>query len=137
MLGNNIDAVTWPKCGEIDIMENKGSQPTVISGAIHGPGYSGGNPVAKSYTFLNGRVDTDFHVYGVEWGKDYINFYVDNVLYNQITPNSKGVNGEWVFNSHPFYLLLNLAVGGNFDGNPNATTTFPQRMIVDYVRVYQ
>ena len=118
-------------------MENKGSQPTVISGAIHGPGYSGGNPVAKSYTFLNGRVDTDFHVYGVEWGKDYINFYVDNVLYNQITPNSKGVNGEWVFNSHPFYLLLNLAVGGNFDGNPNATTTFPQRMIVDYVRVYQ
>jgi len=137
MLGNNIDTATWPQCGEIDIMEVRGSQPTVTTSAIHGPGYSKTNPVTKAFTFTNNRVDTDFHVYGVEWEKDYINFYVDNVLYNQLTPTSKGVNGEWVFNSNPFFLLLNLAVGGKFDGNPNADTTFPQRMIVDYVRVYQ
>ena len=137
MLGNNIDTVNWPQCGEIDILENKGSQPTIISSALHGPGYSGGNPVFKSYTFTNTRVDTDFHIYGIEWGPSYVNFYVDNVLYNQITPDNDKVTGEWVFNSNPFYMLLNLAVGGNFDGAPNSSTVFPQTMLVDYFRVYQ
>lgn len=135
MLGNNIDTDTWPQCGEIDILENKGSQPTIISSALHGPGYFGGNPVLKSYTFTNTRVDTEFHIYGIEWGPNYVNFYVDDVLYNQITPDK--VPGEWVFNSNPFYMLLNLAVGGNFDGAPNAQTIFPQTMLIDYVRVYQ
>jgi beta-glucanase (GH16 family) len=135
MLGNNINAVSWPQCGEIDIMENKGSQPTVISGAIHGPGYSGGNSILKSYTFPTSRVDTEFHIYGVEWDENYINFYVDSVLYKQMTPAD--VTGEWVFNSNPFFMLLNVAVGGNFDGSPNAGTVFPQSMLVDYVRVYQ
>lgn len=137
MLGNNIDTATWPLCGEIDIMENKGSQPTIISSAIHGPGYSGGNPAFKSYTFANSRVDTEFHIYGIEWGPKYINFYVDDVLYNQLTPQSTNVTGEWVFDENPFFMLLNLAVGGNFDGAPAASTTFPQTMLVDYVRVYQ
>lgn len=134
MLGNNIDSVSWPQCGEIDIMENKGSQPVTISGAVHGPDYFGGSSIFKSYSFLNSRVDTEFHVYGIEWGPNYVNFYVDNVLYNQITPNK--VTGEWVFNSNPFYMLLNLAVGGSFDGAPNSQTRFPQTMLVDYVRVY-
>ena len=135
MLGNNIDTATWPLCGEIDIMENKGSQPVTISGAVHGPGYSGGSSILKSYTFSNSRVDSDFHIYGIEWDENYVNFYVDNVLYNQITPEN--VTGEWVFNANPFYMLLNLAVGGNFDGAPNSSTVFPQTMMVDYVRVYQ
>jgi beta-glucanase (GH16 family) len=135
MLGSNIDTVTWPLCGEIDIMENKGSQPVTISSALHGPGYSGGTPISKSYTFPSSRVDTEFHVYGVEWGENYINFYVDDVLYNQITPAD--VTGEWVFNDNPFYMLLNLAVGGNFDGAPNTQTRFPQTMYIDYVRVYE
>ena len=134
LLGNNIDQVNWPNCGEIDIMENRGSEPTIISGAVHGPGYSGGNAVLKSYDFVDDRIDTGFHNYGIEWGPDYINFYVDDVLYNQITPED--VDGDWVFDK-PFYILINLAVGGNFGGPPNANTVFPQTMLVDYVRVYE
>jgi len=79
--------VVWPFCGEIDIMENGGSRPTVVSGAVHGPEYSGGNAISKEYVFNNSRVD-EFHVYGIEWGPEYINYYVDDVLYNQITPES-------------------------------------------------
>lgn len=135
MMGSNIDTVLWPQCGEIDIMENKGSQPSTVSGALHGPGYFGGSAVTKSYTFPNSRVDTEFHVYGVEWEQDYINFYVDNVLYNQFKPES--VTGEWVFSKSPFFMLINLAVGGNFDGAPFPTTVFPQTMMIDYVRIYQ
>lgn len=135
MLGSNIDINSWPQCGEIDIMENRGSQPLTVSGALHGPGYSGGTAITKSYSFTSSRVDTDFHIYGVEWGPNYVNFYIDSVLYNQITPED--VTGEWVFNSNPFYMLLNLAVGGNFDGSPNSNTVFPQEMLIDYVRVYQ
>lgn len=134
MLGENIDEVSWPNCGEIDIMENRGSEPTIVSGAVHGPGYSGENPVFKAYDFVNDRVDTGFHVYGIEWGPDYINFYVDDVLYNQITPED--ADGNWVFDQ-PFYMLLNLAIGGNFGGPPNTNTVFPQTMLVDYVRVYE
>lgn len=135
MMGSNIDTQSWPLCGEIDIMENRGSQPTTISGALHGPGYSGGTAVLKSYNFANSRVDTDFHTYGVEWDQNYINFYVDNVLYNQFKPES--VSGDWVFNNGPFFMLINLAVGGNFDGAPLPTTVFPQTMLIDYVRIYQ
>ena len=82
----------------------------------------------------NSRFDTDFHIFGIEWGENYINYYVDNVLYNQITPED--VTGEWVFNK-PFYLILNVAVGGNLPGSPNSQTSFPQSMLVDYVRIYK
>jgi beta-glucanase (GH16 family) len=82
----------------------------------------------------NSRFDTDFHVFGIEWDENYINFYVDDVLYNQITPSE--VTGEWVFNKS-FYIILNMAVGGNYPGAPNSETPFPQEMLVDYVRVYQ
>jgi len=134
LLGSNIDEVGWPKCGEIDIMEYRGQQPTVTNVALHGPGYSGGNAISKSYTLVNDRFDTDFHIFGVEWGENYINFYVDAVLFKQFTP--KDVTGEWVF-ENPFYMILNLAVGGSYVGPPNNETSFPQTMYVDYVRVYQ
>ena len=133
MLGADIDENPWPGAGEIDIMEYRGQNPTVLVGSVHGPGYSGGQAISKEYTLENDRFDTGFHIFGIEWGPEYINFYVDDVLYNQITPED--VTGTWVFDK-PFYILMNLAVGGTFVGSPNAETEFPQTMIVDYVRVY-
>jgi beta-glucanase (GH16 family) len=134
MIGANIDEVSWPQCGEIDIMEYLGNQPTKVFGTVHGPGYSGGASIGKTFTLPNDRFDNDFHIFGIEWGENYINFYVDDKLYNQITPAD--VSGEWVFNQ-PFYLILNVAVGGNLPGSPNADTSFPQSMLVDYIRVYE
>ena len=133
MLGSNFDVVGWPQCGEIDILENKGSEPTIVAGSLHGPGYSGGNPVTKQFQLTNDRFENDFHIFGIEWTKDYVNHYVDGVLYNHITRDD--VPGEWVFDQ-PFYIILNLAVGGDFDGAPTDATIFPNQMLVDYVRVY-
>lgn len=134
LLGGDIDTNNWPNCGEIDIMEYRGQNPTMVLGTVHGPGYSGGESISKSYSLTNDRFDTGFHVFGIEWTPDYINYYVDDVLYNQITPED--VTGDWVFNK-PFFIIINLAVGGSFVGSPNAETIFPQTMLVDYVRVYQ
>lgn len=134
MLGSNIDTKPWPQCGEIDIMEQRGQQPSITHGTVHGPGYSGGNSIGKAYALANGRFDTEYHIYAVEWGEDYIDFFVDNFLYKRITPEN--VTGEWVYNQ-PFFLLLNVAVGGNFVGFPTSGTPFPQSMYVDYVKVYK
>lgn len=134
MLGNNIDEVSWPQCGEIDIMEYRGQNPSTLIGSVHGPGYSGGESEGKEYVLANDRFDKGFHVFGVEWGPEYINYYVDDALYSQITPED--VDGEWVFD-HPFCIILNVAVGGNFVGPPNVNTVFPQTMLVDWVRVYE
>ena len=141
LLGSNIDDIGWPFCGEIDIMENGGSNPTVVNGAIHGPGYSGGNAILKKYEFPDSRVDTEFHLYGIEWTQNFINYYIDDVLYFQLKPErleeEDGLDSsDWVFNNNPFFMIINLAVGGNFDGNPTPATLFPQTMYVDYVKVY-
>ena len=134
LLGSNIDMVEWPQCGEIDIMEYRGQQPNIIHGSVHGPGYSGGDAITKSYGYENNRFDIDFHVFAVEWGTDYIYYYVDDVLYQVIQP--KDLTGDWVFD-HPFFILLNVAVGGDYVGFPTDDTPFPQTMYVDYVMVYQ
>lgn len=134
MLGADIDENPWPGAGEIDIMEYRGQEPTVLIGSMHGPGYSAGEAISKEYELTNDRFDTGFHIFGIEWGPEYVNFYVDDVLYNQITPED--VPGPWVFNK-PFYILMNVAVGGTFVGSPDEETVFPQTMLVDYVRVYK
>lgn len=133
MLGSNIDATPWPQCGEIDIMEQRGQSSDVTHGSLHGPGYSGGAAITKPYALTSGRFDTDYHIYAIEWGEGYIDYFVDNYLYQRITPEN--VTGEWVCN-HPFFIILNVAVGGNFVGFPTSGTSFPQSMYVDYVRVY-
>ena len=134
MLGADIDIVEWPQCGEIDIVEYRGQEPNLIHGTVHGPGYSGDNPVTKLFGFENERFDVDFHLFAIEWGEGYINYFVDDLPYFQITPED--VSGEWVYDD-PFYMILNVAVGGNFVGFPSEGTPFPQTMFVDYVRVYQ
>jgi beta-glucanase (GH16 family) len=134
MLGNNIDELSWPQCGEIDIVEFKGQIPNTIYGSVHGPGYSAGNAITTPYRLVNERFDTDFRLYAVEWGVDGINFFVDDYLYAQIDPED--VPGEWVFNQS-FFLILNVAVGGGFVGFPTSGTPFPQTMLVDYIRVYE
>jgi beta-glucanase (GH16 family) len=134
MLGANIDATPWPQCGEIDIMEQRGQEPSVNNGSVHGPGYSGGNAITKPYGLTEGRFDAGYHIYAIEWGEGYIDYFVDDFLYQRITPDK--VTGQWVYD-HPFYILLNVAVGGNFVGFPTTGTPFPQSMFVDYVKVYK
>ncbi len=136
MLGANIDKVPWPDCGEIDIMENIGKEPYLVHGTIHGPGYSGGNAIGKSYALSGERkYFNDFYVYAVEWEPNTIRFYVDDQLYETRTPADLPQGAKWVYD-HPFFLLLNVAVGGGWPGNPDASSEFPQTMLVDYVRVY-
>jgi beta-glucanase (GH16 family) len=137
MLGSDIPQVDWPECGEIDIMENIGREPSIVHGTIHGPGYSGDGGIGSSYTLAGGgRFADDFHTFAVEWEKNVIRFYVDGNLYATRTPSELPAGTRWVFDK-PFFIILNLAVGGNWPGNPDATTTFPQTVRVDFVRVYQ
>ena len=134
LLGSNIESTPWPQCGEIDILELRGQKPNIINGTVHGPGYFGAGGITKSFAFENARFDVDFHVFAVEWGKDYLDFFVDNTLYQRITPDN--ITGNWVFD-HPFFIIMNVAVGGNYVGFPSSQTPFPQTMFVDYVKVYQ
>lgn len=137
MLGAECEKVGWPECGEIDIMENLGSDPRTVLGSLHGPRYSGAESLTTRYT-LPGRqrFSKGFHVFAVEWEPEVVRFYVDHELYATRTPADVPKGGRWVFD-HPFYIVLNLAVGGGLPGNPDAATVFPQEMVVDYVRVYE
>jgi beta-glucanase (GH16 family) len=135
MLGDDIPTAGWPACGEIDIMENIGRESGTVHGTIHGPGYSGDKSLGAPYRVSGGNVADDFHLFGVEWEPKEIRFYVDGQLYETRTPADLPAGTRWVFD-HPFFLLLNVAVGGGWPGNPDASTKFPQQMLVDYVRVY-
>jgi beta-glucanase (GH16 family) len=137
MLGENIDAVHWPRSGEIDIMENIGREPSIVHGTFHGPGYSGDKGIGGAYTLSHGRrFADDFHTFAIEWEPNVIRFYVDGSLYQTRTPADLPAGTTWVFD-HPFFIILNVAVGGGWPGNPDAATSFPQHMLVDYVRVYK
>ncbi|HSL29685.1 MAG TPA: carbohydrate binding domain-containing protein [Anaerolineales bacterium] len=136
MLGTDIDQVGWPQTGEIDIMEFVGRVPTEVFGTLHGPGYSGGQSYGDTYD-LGEPVGDQYHVFSVEWQPDRIVWYIDGIQYFAATPDDPFMQGkQWVFN-HPFFILMNVAVGGNFGGAVGADTVFPQSMDVDYVRLYQ
>ena len=147
MLGSDYGKVGWPASGSFTIAENvsltertNGVGPTMIRSTVHGPRYFGGNGLLRDYRFSNGgRVDdAGFHTYGIIWSPYMIQFYVDdpaNIFFVQ-DASSLPEGGEWVFD-HPFYLLMNLAIGGDWPGNPDATTPNPAEMLVDYVRVYK
>jgi len=136
MLGSNFDQVGWPACGEVDIMENIGKEPSIVHGSMHGPGYSGDNALTGSYTLPSGKFADAFHVFSIEWEPSVVRFYVDGQLYETRTPADLPAGKTWVFD-HPFFIILNVAVGGKWPGSPDATTVFPQQMLVDYVRVYR
>jgi len=136
MLGTNITAVGWPKCGEIDIMENIGREPNTLYGTIHGPGYSGNQAISGKTNVADGAALADeFHVYAVEWTTNRIEWFLDGKRYFSVSPDTLPAGAKWVYTG-PQHLILNVAVGGHWPGYPDATTSFPQQMLVDYVRVY-
>jgi beta-glucanase (GH16 family) len=137
MLGSDIGSVGWPRSGEIDIMEVLGDTADTLHGSIHGPGF-GPRGVTRTYTLPSGALSNDFHVYAVDWHPGRIDFSIDGTTYETIVPGLLPFGGRWVFDdpAKRFYLLLNLAVGGNWPGPPDDSTPFPAEMIVNYVRVY-
>ncbi len=136
-LGSNIESVGWPASGEIDMMESLGSEPFTLYGSIHGPqegqprGYSFTTPHHTSYSLANA-----FNTYGVEWTPGSITFTFDGAAYATRTPAELSPEQQWVFDQ-PFFVLLNLAVGGDWPEAPSASTHFPATMLVDWVRVYE
>jgi len=134
MLGADIGKVGWPRSGEIDIMEIIGKEPATLYGTLHGPGYSGDKAFSQPSPLERGIFADDYHVFAVEWEPGEIRWYRDGVRFHTARPDL--VTGDWVF-EHPFFVLLNLAVGGLWPGNPDSTTVLPQQMLVDYVRVYK
>ncbi|WP_420628152.1 carbohydrate binding domain-containing protein [Candidatus Leptofilum sp.] len=133
-LGTDIDVVGWPQTGEIDFMEYVSRLPNEIFGTIHGPGYAGGQSFGNVVDFGE-PVYNNYHTFTIEWQPDLIEWYVDGMLYHTATPDDVAPN-EWVFND-PVFLLLNVAIGGNFGGTIDPELQLPQSMAVDYIRVYQ
>ncbi len=136
LLGRNISTVGWPASGELDIMENRGSAPAITSSAIHGPGYSGNTPFVHARPLQVGTFTDSFHTFAVEWDSLTIRFFVDDTVHYVVRRGDVAHYGNWVFDQ-PFFVILNLAVGGNFDGDPASDAIFPATMLVDYVRVYR
>jgi len=132
-LGTDIDEVPWPRAGEIDIMEFVGREPFEVFGTIHGPGYAGGQSFGNTFT-TEDPVPGVFHTYAVEWSPEEIIWEFNDIRYHEAIPADVAPN-EWVFEK-PFFLLLNVAIGGNFGGPVGPDTAFPQQTLIDYVRVY-
>jgi len=137
MLGKDITTAGWPTCGEIDIMENIGKEPGTVHGSLHGPSTTTRTSDATSiFTLPAGQAFADdFHLFAVEWERGVVRFYVDSNLYATFTESQWPAGGTWVFD-HSFFIILNVAVGGNWPGSPDSSTVFPRHLLVDYVRVY-
>lgn len=124
-------ATSWrPSCGEIDIMENIGKEPSTNYGTAHGPGYFSG-----SYTLPHGIFADDFHIFALQWDPNHLYFFVDGINYYTANRATVANQAYWVYD-HPFFITLDIAVGGDWPGSPDYTTVFPQKMYVDYVRLY-
>ena len=137
MLGSDMPSVGWPNCGEIDVMENIGKEPATVHATIHGPGYSAANGISGKFDSGSGqKFADDFHVFAMVWEPNSIQFFVDGSLYHRVTLAALPAGAKWVYD-HPFFLLLNVAVGGSWPGSPDNTSSFPQTMMVDWVRVSQ
>ena len=135
MLADNITTVPWPASGEIDIMENIGKEPAIYHSSLH---MTGGDRT-ETYTQHSGeKLASAFHTYGMIWAPKRIDFYIDtpNNPYATFTPASLPATAKWPFDDGKFFFILNVAVGGSWPGSPDATSTYPQEMLVDYVRVY-
>jgi len=141
LMGNNIASINWPACGEMDVMErvNAALTPDWNNGSIHGPGFTGPN-IGMEYQFPTGQTAAQWHTYGVTWSKGSVSYYVDDPSspYVTYTPSSlTSLSGAaWPFDNGPNFLIMNLAVGGDYPGAPNSSTPFPSDMLVDYVRIY-
>ena len=135
MLGTGLGEPgrVWPDVGEIDILEYVGREPNVVIGALHGPGYSGGNAIDQ-WSYQSSAIADDWHVVAVEWNYSGITWFLDGVQFHSVSRNDPP--GEWVFDQ-PFFIILNLAIGGTLGGAIDPTLEFPLRYYVDYVRVYQ
>lgn len=142
LLGNNINTVNWPACGEMDVLErvNAAGNPDWNAGSIHGPGFTGGN-IGTTFYFTSGQTAAQWHTYGMIWSKGSVSYYVDNPAapYTTFIPSSiSGFSGAmWPFdNGQANFIILNLAIGGSYPGPPDGTTPFPSEMLIDYVRIY-
>ncbi len=133
MLGSNISTIGWPKCGEIDILEYIGREPNMVFTSLHTQDSHGETINTKKTKFET--IEEGFHLYAMDWTKDKIQFFVDSKLVYTFQPNIKN-NDTWPFNQ-PFYLIVNLAVGGNFGGPEVDQSVFPQQFKIDYIKVYQ
>lgn len=135
MLGDNISSVGWPACGEIDIMEVVGHEPNKLYGTLHfGTSAATHESYGNSYTLSSGSFDQQFHVYSLLWEQDSIKILVDDQAY--LSGTTANINPVYPFNNN-FFFIFNVAVGGNWPGSPDGSTIFPQRMFVDYVRVFK
>ena len=142
MLGGNIDEVPWPGCGEIDIMENFGRELDTVEGSLHGPGYCGSTQlcattnISSAFQLPEGEAFTDdFHIFAIEWDPGRISYSVDGEVYQIIRSGDVSWRGDWVFNNE-FFVLLNVAVGGNPVPDPSSTP-FESEMLIDYVRFFE
>ena len=137
MLGSNINSVSWPACGEMDIMEMVGHNANTVHATVHfGSNGAQHQFVGNSRTLgPNASYQDEFHVFSLIWEEDHLQFLMDDEVYHEITPAD--MNGQPYPFNQPFFFIFNVAVGGNWPGSPDSTTDFPQRMIVDYVRVFQ
>ena len=133
MLGGNFGSVGWPKCGEIDIMEVIGSEPAKLHGTVHWDNNGSHAQYGQSTTLPSGTFADEFHVFTIIWDNQKIRWLLDDVQFNVVDIASAGLS-EF---HNEFFFIFNIAVGGNWPGNPDATTVFPQQMVVDYVRVFQ